>query len=59
MSEIKKDTQEVIFRDLKTGALTTESYNALYALPPCKPHSNLIESGLANKESNNLLDIDP
>jgi len=59
MTEIKKSTQEVTFKDMKTGVSKTAPYNAIYALPPCKPHSNLVESGLAHKDSNNLLDIDP
>ncbi len=32
-------------------------YNNLYSLIPAKPHSNLLESGLATKESNYMLGI--
>jgi hypothetical protein len=32
-------------------------YNNLYSLIPAKPHTNLLESGLANKASNYMLGI--
>lgn len=43
---------------MKTGALVTKKYNSLYSLMPTKPHQNLVESGLAHKDSNYLLDVD-
>lgn len=44
---------------MKTGEVTTAPYGAIYALPPTRPHTNLMEAGLAHKGSNNMLDIDP
>jgi len=43
---------------MKTGELSTRPYNALYSLMPTTFHSNLVDSGLATKQSNYLLDVD-
>ncbi len=58
IEEIKKKEQHVVFKDMKTGVLTTKPYGAIYALPPTVHHQNLVDAGLASKESNFLLDID-
>ncbi len=59
IKEIKKNEQQVVFQDIKSGNLTIKPYGAIYALPPTIHHQNLVDAGLANKQSNNLLDVDP
>lgn len=46
-----------MFENLKTGQKETRKYSQLYSIIPCKPHEQLIESGLATKNTNNLLDV--
>lgn len=46
------------FKNVKTGELSNRNYNALYTLIPSEDHQSLLQSGLAHKESNNLLDVD-
>lgn len=38
--------------------MITKPYSSLYALMPTTHHQNLVDAGLATKESNYLLDVD-
>lgn len=58
LTEINKETMTATFKNVKTGEFQNRNYNALYTLIPTEDHQSLIQSGLANKESNNLLDVD-
>jgi len=44
--------------NVKTGVLEYRPYNNLYSLIPTKPHENLVKAGLADKDSNFLLNVD-
>jgi NADH dehydrogenase FAD-containing subunit len=55
--EVTKDKREAIFENIKTGQRETRPYGNLYAIPPTVPHQPLVDSGLATKESNYLLDV--
>jgi sulfide:quinone oxidoreductase len=55
--EVNKAKREAIFENVKTGQKQTRPYGNLYAVPPTIPHATLVDSGLATKESNLLLDV--
>lgn len=44
--------------NIKTGIKEQRVYNDLYSLIPTKPHENLVKAGLADKDSNFLLNVD-
>jgi len=56
--EIDKKNYKATFENVKSGEKSVREYSSLYVIPPTKPHQNLVESGLATKESNYLLDVD-
>lgn len=56
--EIDKKNYKATFENVNTGEKSVRDYSALYVIPPTKPHQNLVDSGLATKDSNYLLDVD-
>ena len=56
---VDKSSMTLTLRNKETGEEETRDFNNLYALPTAKPHQNLSDAGLANAESNNLLDVNP
>lgn len=56
--EINKEKQEAVFENVKSKERHSRPYSNLYSIMPCKPHQSLVESGLATKDSNYLLDVD-
>lgn len=55
---LEQDKQIAIFENLKSKKIETRPFSNLYSLLPCEPHESLLKSGLATKETNNLLDVD-
>ena len=58
LKSIDKSKNEAVFVNVQTGKTETRSYGQLYTMVPTKPHENLVQAGLATKESNFLLDVD-
>lgn len=52
-----QENQVAVFTDLKTNKTFEADYSNLFSLIPRKYHQNLIDSGLATKDSNYLLDV--
>jgi len=57
LKSVDKTKKEAVFENIKTGQKETRPYGQLYTLFPTKPHDNLVQAGLASKESNYLLDV--
>eukprot|EP00331_Platyophrya_macrostoma_P019053 CAMPEP_0176467426 /NCGR_PEP_ID=MMETSP0127-20121128/38456_1 /TAXON_ID=938130 /ORGANISM="Platyophrya macrostoma, Strain WH" /LENGTH=407 /DNA_ID=CAMNT_0017860733 /DNA_START=247 /DNA_END=1470 /DNA_ORIENTATION=- len=57
LKSVDKNKQEAVFENLRTGQKETRHYGQLYSLFPTKPHESLVQAGLANKDSNFLLDV--
>ena len=55
---IDQQNQTATFANIATKERDVRPYNNLYALPPSKPHSSLVDAGLLNAQSNWQLDVD-